>query len=133
MFTAFIANAHIFALYNALIRSIALKGARFLWIKDLSKPDNLWTFPFSWLKLPIIGNELNILPIAMAIGMFFQQKISSASSTGITTEQQRMMLVIMPIMFCLIFYRMPSGLVLYWFVNSTLMLFFQLRLNRAKA
>jgi YidC/Oxa1 family membrane protein insertase len=122
-----------FALYNALIRSIALKGARFLWIQDLSKPDNLWTFPHSWPKLPIIGNELNILPIVMAIGMFFQQKISSTSSTSIATEQQRVMLIIMPIMFCLIFYRMPSGLVLYWFVNSTLMLFFQLRLNKAKA
>jgi len=121
-----------FALYNALMRSIVLKGARFLWIKDLSEPDRLWIFPSSWPNLPILGNELNVLPIIMAIGMFVQQKISSASSGGAAAEQQKIMLIVMPVIFGLIFYRMPSGLVLYWFVNSLLMLIFQLRMNRAK-
>ena len=121
-----------FALYNALMRSIVLKGAKFLWIKDLSEPDRLWIFPASWPNLPILGNELNILPIIMAIGMFVQQKISSISSGGAAAEQQKIMLILMPIIFGLIFYRMPSGLVLYWFVNSLLMLIFQLRMNRAR-
>ncbi|MDD3086978.1 MAG: membrane protein insertase YidC [Candidatus Omnitrophica bacterium] len=121
-----------FALYNALMRSIVLKGAEFLWIKDLSEPDRLWIFPSSWPNLPVLGNELNVLPIIMAIGMFVQQKISSASSGGAAAEQQKIMLIVMPIIFGLIFYRMPSGLVLYWFVNSMLMLIFQLRMNRAK-
>jgi YidC/Oxa1 family membrane protein insertase len=31
-----------------------------------------------------------------------------------------MMLIIMPIMFGFIFYNMPSGLVLYWVVNTVL-------------
>ncbi|MFA6141986.1 MAG: YidC/Oxa1 family membrane protein insertase [Candidatus Omnitrophota bacterium] len=31
-----------------------------------------------------------------------------------------MMLIIMPIMFGFIFYNMPSGLVLYWVVNTIL-------------
>ncbi len=118
-----------FALYNALMRSIVLKGAKFLWIKDLSEPDRLLVLPQS---LPILGNELNILPIIMAIGMFVQQKISSTSSSGSVAEQQKMMIIVMPIIFGLIFYRMPAGLVLYWFINSTLMLIFQLRMNRAK-
>lgn len=114
------------------MRSIALKGANFLWIKDLSEPDRLWVFPASWPNIPVIGNELNILPIIMAIGMFIQQKISAVSSGGASAEQQKIMSVVMPVMFGLIFYRMPSGLVLYWFVNSVLMLAFQLRLNRLK-
>jgi len=118
-----------FALYQALMRSVALRGAKFLWIKDLSEPDRLFTLPVS---LPILGNEINILPIIMAIGMFFQQKITSAASGGAAAEQQKMMLIIMPVMFGFIFYRMPSGLVLYWFINSVLMLLFQLRMNRAK-
>jgi len=121
-----------FALYNALMRSIVLKGARFLWIKDLSEPDRLWTFPTGWPNLPILGNEFNILPIIMAIGMFVQQKVSSVTSGGAAAEQQKIMIIVMPIMFGLIFYRMPSGLVLYWFVNSILMLIFQLRMNKAK-
>jgi YidC/Oxa1 family membrane protein insertase len=117
-----------FALYQVLIRSVALKGAHFLWIKDLSSPDRLFILPVS---LPILGNEINILPILMTIGMFVQQKISMATTTG-SAEQQKLMLILFPLMFGIIFYRMPSGLVLYWFINSTLMLFYQLRISRQK-
>jgi len=59
------------ALYQVLSRSIALKGAGFLWIKDLSEPDRLLKFPS---QIPFLGEYLNILPILMAIIMFIQQK-----------------------------------------------------------
>ena len=117
------------ALYNALMRSIVLKGAKFLWIKDLSEPDKLLTLP---INIPFLGNYLNILPIIMAIGMFLQQKISSGKATGASAEQQKMMMIVMPIMFGFIFYSMPSGLVLYWLVNSMLMLAFQIKMSKAK-
>jgi len=118
-----------FALYQALMRSVALKGANFLWIKDLSEPDRLFILP---LSLPVLGNEINILPIVMTIGMFIQQRISLVSTSSATAEQQRLMMIIMPLMFGLIFYHMPAGLVLYWFINSTLMLLYQFRISRTK-
>jgi len=118
-----------FALYQALIRSVALRGAHFFWIKDLSSPDQLFTLKNS---IPILGNQVNILPILMAFGMFVQQKISMGKATGEAAQQQKMMSIIMPIMFGVIFYQMPSGLVLYWFVNSTLMLIYQVRMNKQK-
>jgi len=118
-----------FALYQALMRSVALKGASFLWIKDLSEPDRLFILPVS---LPVLGNEINVLPIVMTIGMFIQQKISLVSTSSATAEQQRLMMIIMPLMFGLIFYHMPSGLVLYWFINSALMLLYQFRISRTK-
>jgi len=118
-----------FALYQALIRSVALRGAKFLWIQDLSAPDHLFTLKNS---IPFLGNHINILPILMAIGMFVQQKISMAKTTGEAAQQQKMMSIIMPIMFGVIFYQMPSGLVLYWFVNSALMLAYQFRINSQK-
>ena len=68
----------------------------------------------------------------MAIGMFVQQKISTVKATGEAAQQQKMMSIIMPVMFGVIFYQMPSGLVLYWFVNSTLMLIYQMRMNKQK-
>ncbi|MCX5711791.1 MAG: membrane protein insertase YidC [Candidatus Omnitrophica bacterium] len=114
-----------FALYQALIRSVALKGANFLWIKDLSQPDRLFVLPNS---LPLIGKDINILPLLMMIGMFFQQKITMKNS-GQANEQQKIMLIVFPLMFGFIFYNMPSGLVLYWFINSTLMLVQQIRTN----
>jgi YidC/Oxa1 family membrane protein insertase len=119
-----------FALYQVFMRSVALKGAKFLWIKDLSEPDRLFALPRA---LPVIGNEINILPIIMALGMFVQQKLSMATTASAgSQEQQKIMLVLFPLMFGLIFYKMPAGLVLYWFLNSTLMLLYQWRVSRSK-
>lgn len=109
-----------FALYQVLMRSIELRGASFLWIKDLSQPDRLVVFKDS---IPLLGNELNILPLLMAIAMFFQQKLSTPPQTGSNdqmVQQQKMMAVMMPILFGFMFYRLPSGLVMYWFVNTLL-------------
>ena len=109
-----------FGLYQALSRSISLKGSGFLWIKDLAEPDKLFLLSQS---LPFIGKEINILPILMAIAMFFQQKISlksSAAANSQAMEQQKMMLVLMPVMFGFIFYHFPSGLALYWFLSTIL-------------
>lgn len=115
-----------FALYQALIRSIELKGAKFLWIKDLSEPDRLIMLA---KPLPLLGNEINILPVLMAILMFLQQKFSSVSAAGQSREQQRLMMVLFPFLFGFIFYRMPSGLVLYWFINTLLMVIYQSRIK----
>lgn len=118
-----------FGLYQALMRSVALKGANFLWIKDLSEPDRLFILPNA---LPVIGNEINILPIIMAIGMFYQQKMSAISGGSGTASQQKTMMVIFPVVFGFIFYHMPSGLVLYWLVNSMLMTAYQFRIRHSK-
>lgn len=108
-----------FALYQVLMRSIELRGAPFLWIKDLSQPDRLVVF-----KTPIllIGTDLNILPLLMAIAMFFQQKLSAppSSSNDQMAQQQKMMAVMMPIIFGFLFYHLPSGLVMYWLTNTVL-------------
>lgn len=120
-----------FALYQVLSRAIALKGAKFLWIKDLSEPDRLFNLP---AKLPIIGDEINILPILMMVGMLIQQKKSMAQAAASKEQaaQQKFMLILFPLMFGFIFYHMPAGLVLYWFINSTLTLIYQLKVSRAK-
>ena len=108
------------ALYQALTKSRDLRGASFLWRNDLSMPDAV-SIPFA---LPIFGNSINILPLIMVVLMVVQQKISSKVMGGAVTEeqkqQQKMMLIIMPIMFGFIFYNMPSGMVLYWVVNTVL-------------
>lgn len=117
------------ALYQALMRSIYLKGESFFWIKDLSLPDQLFTLPSA---LPVIGKEINILPILMAIAMFLQQRLSLAGASGTAKEQQKLMSILMPVLFGAFFYHMPAGLVLYWFVNTGLMLIYQLKANQGK-
>ncbi len=109
-----------FALYQALMKSIELRGTRFLWIKDLSSPDAI-RLPF---ELPMIGNSIHLLPLVMVAAMVVQQKISTKTMGAAVTEeqkqQQKMMLIMMPIMFGFIFYSMPSGLVMYWIINTVL-------------
>ncbi|MEM9702338.1 MAG: membrane protein insertase YidC, partial [Planctomycetota bacterium] len=55
------------ALYNALLNSVDLRLAEFLWIDNLAAPDNVFRMPF---RIPYIGVYLNILPLALA-GLWF--------------------------------------------------------------
>jgi YidC/Oxa1 family membrane protein insertase len=106
-----------FALFRVYNGAIELRGAPFIWwITDLSEPDTIATLPFS---LPFFGNEVHVLPLLMAGAMFLQQKLMSPGGSG-QTDQQRMMAIIFPVMFGLLFYHMPSGLCLYIFVSTML-------------
>jgi YidC/Oxa1 family membrane protein insertase len=102
------------ALYQALSHTIALRGQPFvLWMNDLSQPDALFTMPF---ELPFLGADFNVLPILMSVAMYFQTKLTPSSGGG----QMAMMNTMMPLIMIFIFYNMPSGLVLYWLVNTIL-------------
>jgi YidC/Oxa1 family membrane protein insertase len=112
-----------FALFNVLSKTIELRRAGFVWwIKDLSTPDVIAHLPFS---LPFIGTAVSLLPILMGIAMFFQQKMTP------TDPKQAMMTYLLPIVFTFMFFRFPSGLVLYWLVNNVLTIIHQYLMNRA--
>jgi YidC/Oxa1 family membrane protein insertase len=103
-----------FALYQALSHTISLRGQPWvLWVKDLSQPDALFQMPFT---LPFLGADFNVLPILMSVAMYFQTKLTPTSGGG----QMAMMNTMMPLIMIFIFYNMPSGLVLYWLVNTRL-------------
>ena len=104
------------ALFAAISHFVELRGKPFLWVKDLSLPDRLWQLPFT---LPIIGSDLNVLPIIMAFAMFAQTKMSQKNIS--TSDQQTAALMsgpLMSVMFGIMFYQFPAGLVLYWLTNS---------------
>lgn len=105
------------ALYQVLGRSPELRGAHFLLIKDLAAPDALLPLPAT---LPLVGSALNVLPLAMGAMMFLQQRMSSKGKV-LTDEQrvQQQVFKFMPLLFGAMFYALPSGLVLYWFLNTT--------------
>ncbi len=116
------------ALYVALSKSVILINSQLFWIKDLSSPDSVW-LPF---HLPFLGNQIHVLPLVMCVAMFFQQKLTQIkleNQDPAMQSQQKMMSLMMPIIFGFIFYTMPSGLVLYWLTNTLLMTAYQLRLK----
>lgn len=96
------------ALFNVLRSAVELRYAPFLWIGDLSEPEALFA---SWF--PFGG--LNILPILMAVSTGLQSAFTPSSGDK---NQQRMMMVFMPIMMLFMFYSFPSALSLYWFLSN---------------
>jgi YidC/Oxa1 family membrane protein insertase len=117
------------ALYHAIMRSVLLKGAPFLWIKDLSEPDRLFMLPPSW---PV--KEVNVLPILMAAAMLLQQLLSTSrqSLSAEQAQQQKIMGIMLPAFLLIAFYKTSSGFNLYFLTNTAVMLFYQLRIIRPK-
>lgn len=98
------------ALYYAFISDAIPSDAKFLWF-TLKQPDKLFE----------IGNfAFNLLPILNVGITFIQQKIMA--SPGQDNQQMKTMMYMMPIMMLLIFYKMPSGVTLYYLVSGALAL-----------
>ena len=88
------------ALFNALRTSWCLHGAPFIWwIKDLSAKDPYY-----------------VLPIAMGVMMFIQQKMTMPDMGK--DNPNAAMFKWMPIFMTLLFLNFPSGLTLYWFISN---------------
>jgi len=109
------------AMFQAISHFIELRGKEFLWVSDLSMPDRLAKLPIS---IPFIGDYLNLLPLVMAVAMYFQTKMSQQSTAAAESNPTMKMMSgpIMPVMFGVMFYQFPSGLVLYWLTNSVISL-----------
>ena len=109
------------ALFQAISHFIELRGKSFLWIKDLSLPDQLARLPFS---IPILGSDINLLPIIMAAVMFVQTRMSQGMYPKDASNPSSAMMSgpMMPILFGFMFYHFPSSLVLYWLTNSSISL-----------
>jgi len=107
-----------FALYNVLVGSVELRRAPFVaWIDDLSAPDTLFhigTFP------------VHVLPLVMAVTQVAQPTMGAADA------RQQTMKYMMPIIMLVIFYGLPSGLVLYWTVNNVMTAIQQYMMNRGE-
>ena len=107
------------ALYNTFNYSADMRGHSFLWIPDLTLPDQVWGVAVPFLNNWVLSfNPLPILYIIATAVMSFTQPIPP--STDEQQEQMAKMMRWMPIVFGFIFYNMPSGLVLYFTANAVL-------------
>lgn len=100
-------------------------------LADLSEPDRfIWFRAYEGLKIPLIAtlmgpiNSINVLPVLLGVVFFVHQKYltppSSATMTPEQEQQQKIMKVMMVVMFPVIMYNAPSGLAIYFITNSTL-------------
>jgi YidC/Oxa1 family membrane protein insertase len=100
-----------FALFVVLRSAVELRFAGFLWVRDLSEPEGLLAG-----MIPFV-HSLNILPLLMTATMVWQQHLTPTAGDP---AQQKMMMIVMPIVFLFMLYNMPSALVLYWTVSQCL-------------
>ncbi|HTV75836.1 MAG TPA: membrane protein insertase YidC, partial [Candidatus Baltobacteraceae bacterium] len=112
----------VFIGFYTMIRSaIELRGAHFLWVADLSKPDTLFMIP-GLTFVPFIstpeGLPFNLLPLLMGGAMLWQSHLQPPSP-GMDPGQAKMMRY-MPLIFLLFLYNYSAGLALYWTVNNLL-------------
>ena len=109
----------VFIGFFTMIRSaIELRGAHFLWIHDLSKPDTLFFIP--GLNFPF-----NLLPLLM-VGVMVWQAHLQPPSPGMDASQQKLMRY-MPLIFLVFLYNYSAGMALYMTI-STLMSVVQTRM-----
>src|SRR5438874_8911127 len=92
-----------FGLFTMLRQAVELRGASFLWIKDLSQPDTVG-------HLPMLGWPINVLPLIMAATSFWMTHLTPKS--GDPTQQRMMMF--MPIIFIVFCYNFAAALALYY-------------------
>jgi YidC/Oxa1 family membrane protein insertase len=109
------------ALFQAISHFIELRGQSFLWIKDLSLPDRLAKLP---VAIPFLGSDLNLLPIVMAGAMYLQSKFSKTAAPADKSNPAMALMSgpFMSVLFGVMFYQVPSGLVLYWLTNTVISL-----------
>lgn len=98
------------ALYWVLVESVEMRHAPFVgWINDLASADPYF-----------------ILPIAMGVSMYIQQKLNPAP----TDAMQQKIFLFLPFIFTALFATFPSGLVLYWLTNNILSIAQQYVINK---
>ena len=117
------------ALFNLLGQSFALRGAGFLWIDDLAAPDRLF---YLGVNIPFFGEYFNILPFLMAATQVFVSNISANSQANPTEKaRQKWFMVVLAVVFLVLFYSFPAGLVLYWMTSNLAQLLQQRLVGRS--
>lgn len=102
-------------------------------LADLSAPDAALPLGPLAFTPPLIGqwvgeiNTVNLLPLLLGVVFFIHQKYmtppTQATLTPEQEAQQKMIKVMMVVLFPLIMYAAPSGLAVYFITNSTIAIF----------
>ncbi len=93
------------AAYGYLSHLPLLQGASFAFIRDLGQPDALLHFG---------GMEIHLLPILMTVINLLSGYIYTRGALW----KEKLQLIVMALLFLVLLYDCPAGLVLYWTLNN---------------
>lgn len=105
-----------FSLYYMLQNAVELRGAHFLWVKDLTQPDTVFSaaLPFTIPLLNISHLVINPLPIIVTGLMAVMMRLTPQ----IGDPQQQKIMQFMPLFFLFLFYNFAAALSLYYVINN---------------
>lgn len=107
------------AMFAFFPSSIELRGESFLWVKDLSSYDSI----FSWdayipIITPYFGNHISLFCLLMTITNIIYTKINMENTAGSPQMPgMKTMMYLMPLMFLVFFNNYAAGLSYYYFVS----------------
>ena len=104
-------------LWQALNTSVPLRHATFLWINDLAAPDMMFKFPGN-IEIPFLGEWFNLLPFLVIALMIIQTQLFAPPATTPEAEQSQKMMKYMMVFMGVMFYKVPSGLGIYFITSS---------------
>ncbi len=119
------------AMFRFFPSSIELRQQAFLWAKDLSSYDSIWTFPGGF-SIPYYGDHVSLFALLMTISSVFYTKINEQMMGSQQSQMPGMktMMYLMPVMFLFWFNDYSSGLS-YYYLLANLLTFAQIYIIRA--
>ena len=119
------------AMFRFFPSSIELRQQAFLWAKDLSSYDSIWTFPGGF-SIPMYGDHVSLFALLMTISSIFYTRINDQMMGSQQSQMPGMktMMYMMPVMFLVWFNDYSSGLS-YYYLLANLLTFAQIYIIRS--
>ena len=119
------------AMFRFFPSSIELRQQAFLWAKDLSSYDSIYTFPGGF-TIPYYGDHISLFALLMTISSVLYTKVNEQMMGSQQTQMPGMktMMYLMPVMFLFWFNDYSSGLS-YYYLLANLLTFAQIYIIKA--
>jgi len=102
--------------FDMLAENIYLMNTPFLWVEDLSRPDELFHMP---VEIPFFGSGFNLLPWVMTGLSIWASLLHQPLALQADLRQRQVRnMILLAFAFFVLFYTFPAGMVLYWTTNN---------------
>ncbi len=106
----------LYAMYDFFPSSIELRQQAFLWCKDLSTYDSIWTFP-NHFSIPAYGDHISLFTILMTATSIFLA-LYNKNMTDQSNPMLKWMPYIFPIILLGVFNNLAAALTFYYFLSN---------------
>ena len=126
-FPVFIQMPIFFGLYRSIMVDVELRGEALIpgldWCTNLAGPDMLFYFGESSAMFinrgGTFGPYFNLLPLVTGVLFLLQMTLFTPPATDDKQKMVQRMMKLMPVMMLIFFYRVASGLCIYFIASST--------------